>query len=240
MNDVQPIPIPEEPIPATDVSDVTVVESNPVKEKKNGAVGRAVKHIFLFLILAATCALFAAGGYVLGSKRATVEKLMNISFDSSALFTKINDALLSGTAGTHSFEVSADMLNDALHAASSAFNQLTIRISDDSVYISGQMETSVLQNDPAALPEFLFHILPQQTQISACAKIGYTDGQCTVDVKSAEMFGAALDEESVKGFGLGQIAADYINEQIAANIPQEVTLNNIRAENGKLFIDLTF
>lgn len=271
MNDVQPIPMPDDtlnteentlhkddipiledtiglaqPVPAGGAPDIdavpdTVEQQESITKKKGGAVKRVIKHIFMFLFLVAMCALFACGGFILGSKKATVEKLMNISFDSSALFTKVSEALLNGTESPRSFELSTDIVNNALHSSSSAFQNLSVRIGEDGlVNINGNMQTAVLKTETATLPAFLFNVLPETTDVNVVAQVGFTDGKCTVNIKSAEMFGAALDEDSINGFGLGNIAQDYINEQISLNVPENVTLNNIKTENGKLYIDLTF
>lgn len=287
MDDVQPIPIPEEPLPkrhvdeirfsgeeilASDFSDVggvlpadgpvlgtaavsdDSVVASPVQEeaaeKKQEkkavhsgrmAVKKFFKHVAVFLMLVILCAIFACGGYVLGSKKETVEKLMNIQLDGNALFEKIDQALSTGTATSHSIELTTEMMNQALQSSSESFRNLYIEVAEDqTIHIKGTLQTSVLQTQTSSLPEFLFQILPEQTEVDIVVAAGYSEGSCTIDILSAQMFGTAMDEQSIESLGLSEIAESYINEQIQANIPENVTLNSIRTENGKILLDLTF
>lgn len=287
MDDVQPIPIPEEPLPnrhvdeirfsgeeilASDFSDVggvlpadgpvlgttavsdDSVVSSPIQEetaekkqeKKTVHSGRLAvkkffKHVAVFLMLVILCAIFACGGYVLGSKKETVEKLMNIQLDGNALFEKIDQVLSTGTATSHSIELTPEIMNQALQSSSESFRNLYIEVAEDqTIHIKGTLQTSVLQTQTSSLPEFLFQILPEQTEVDIVVAAGYSEGSCTIDILSAQMFGTAMDKQSIESLGLSEIAESYINEQIQANIPENVTLNSIRTENGKILLDLTF
>ncbi len=205
------------------------------------AVKKFFKHVAVFLMLVILCAIFACGGYVLGSKKETVEKLMNIQLDGNALFEKIDQALSTGTATSHSIELTTEMMNQALQSSSESFRNLYIEVAEDqTIHIKGTLQTSVLQTQTSSLPEFLFQILPEQTEVDIAVAAGYSEGSCTIDILSAQMFDTAMDEQSIESLGLSEIAESYINEQIQANIPENVTLNSIRTENGKILLDLTF